>query len=197
MQAFKYVSDLAGEGVNCLDIQSLSETYSNAFYKHFTLCSYGESATPLVAKVVPNKKDPRIFEDSKFYFSFTQKKQFNKLISFLKEDSGLSQKKALDKSDLENISNQKLTPKLRSKLLLNNLQDLHQPLEKKLREKIKNHFKALKTYDINVSPDPIKGGFSLKGKILNEKEWQQFIHTLSEIDSKALFLDIDGQWNED
>ncbi|EQC51742.1 PF11140 domain protein [Bacteriovorax sp. DB6_IX] len=161
-QAIKLVSDHITDAEICQLIKDQAEVYSDKLYDYYQreLNQNKEAQSEVAAK---------IFSHPEFYFTVSQKRQFNNLLS------ALSQKEGLNEEDLEldQFIQLDLLPKQRAKLLCDWMTKRLYPFKSMVQEKLEELTSEMKTYGAEFKFDKNLEKSSYQFQVLIESEQAQ------------------------
>ncbi|MFZ4715757.1 MAG: hypothetical protein ACOYL6_18685 [Bacteriovoracaceae bacterium] len=187
LYSFKYISDLADESVQCLDIKEWSRSYSEKllkFYQHFF--SLEAESEIKVAELLPTTWEKH------FHFSVTQKNKLADLIARLKL---VSFKSLFQEELLQECLLHSALPKERSNYLLKKLSFKLNPLMEELSGKLYNEVSALTKIGAKVqfAPDFEENYFTISMKIEHEKNLERLKLGLSEVNFQKIVNLLQGE----
>lgn len=144
LSCVKLISDQILEASNCSLIKEQAQDFSDQLFDIFTeFINIDEQ--DLV------KFDFEIFNEKKFYFTLSQKREVSKILQSLISKYDSSEELLLKRIKIHEIKNQDLLPKQRTKQLVSRLDQLLYPIKYQIR-----------THLLNLSKPFMDQGFQLK-----------------------------------
>lgn len=144
--SYKLVSDFAGNLTNCFDLSHRAEEFSQILY------DFIQEKKPRLE--VRNEQNQLKFKASEFYFSKTQSRIFDHYIKSLKLKLATDcADDVLKQVNLNRILEKDIPPKKRTDILLQELSDLLNPFQKKLRKALDKETKKLREVGCDIKFD--------------------------------------------
>ena len=143
-ESFKLISDYAGNETQCFDIKAQALKFSDTLYEHYL--SFSEQQD-LDKENIDEFTCP-------FHLSFNHKHQFIKVIKALKLKYGLEVDQVYSKIHIQEIQGLGIKEKMKVTMMMNRLQQLLNPLEKKIDEQIEQAIKPFTQIGGKVKYDP-------------------------------------------
>lgn len=183
-ESFKYLSDYAGDDTQCLDIKNRAQFFSQK----------------LLEAYLDSPKDENINEIKQscdFYMTFSQKHQFEKLIDALKIKWECSQSEVLKKINAKEILKKEIQPKVKTTILLKELENALTPLKKILEEKLNKSVMPLTSCGAQVTFDKAleKKEFMLRMTINGQTNVKKLSRALEEFSFDNFENIMDGDFD--
>lgn len=141
-QSFKIISDVLEEPAECVDIFEAAKEFSDALLKNFLE----------VGDQTPEKKESEnFFEHPDFHFTFSQRHLYRDTMERLQLKSPGSK---IDEVFINSLVEKKLTPKIRTQMLLDHLQEKLNPWMKALKNNLQTTLKPFNNSKLSVQVDP-------------------------------------------
>ena len=185
--SYKLISDIAGDSTACLDIRSQAQSYSEKLYHYYQ----SKHTLKAIAKksIAPFPPLPE-----SFHSTHSQKERLQKLLSSLQVQTQnvndlLSQK-------MGEIDTQELSPKQKTNLLLQELQDQLSPFTRDLKKKLKALTEDIESHSIAIqfSQGFESENFQIQLKVNDAKKFQKDLESLKKLDVGTLQKTLLGEW---
>jgi len=156
--ALKIISDENEESDFCETVKSEAKVFSEFLYKEWT--KFLNQSSPIDSiKLKPIFNSPStsletLLSDSSFHFTTTQKRQALGLNRSLKLKGIMNDDELLSFADTLKKAEPELTPKNLTRKLLTSLEEINNPLKKKIKIKIEEALTPLTNAGISVHTDP-------------------------------------------
>lgn len=174
--SYKYISDIAGEDSNCLDIKDKADIYSFELLQFYLTQENTE-------KVHNQHKLSPPFKMSHYLF-----KKYEKLILKLLKSNFISEEKILEKIDIKDIESKFNKHKDRAIDLIQKLEFMLNPIENKIQIKIDALFKPFLDYGISIETDKNleKQFFKISKQINSKKNLEDLAKAIQEFNYEKL-----------
>lgn len=181
--SIKLISDYALEEVHCLDIKDKAREYSEKLLSHYLNTSPSTNESSEIDMKYP------------FEMSHYLKKKYEKLIKKLLMKSHDDAEHILSKSKLNEIAKMDIKDKDKAQLLISNLEEMLNPIEKIVRKKMDVLFKPLyeNNIDLHIDPKLEIRKFKVSKEINSQKNIDDMILALKELN----FKNIEDFWKGD
>lgn len=188
LYSYKLISDIAGQDTNCLDIRTQAQTYSEKLYQNYQLQHSTES---------PKKSDLSIQLPQSFHSTHSQKERLKKLLSSLKLQ--ITNTENFLSEQIEKVNIQELSPKQKTNLLLQELQDHLSPFTRKIKKELKTQTQNIeenKNLSVHFSQGLESENFQIHLKITSTDRFHKDLETLKKLDVKTIQDILLGQWDD-
>ena len=189
---YKLISDKAGPETQCFDVREKAKFYSEKIFE-FYLQNFSKVNLENKSKNQKLVVDNELL-DKHFFFSATQKKNFEKLCLSLKKMDSKLFLEILEKENLEQICAEFNRPKDRTKALLEEMQNNLNPFQKGFSAKLKEWFSARPKAVKQVQTDPFyeKEDLKILLEIKNQKDLIDAQNYLAQLPLKKYHELFDG-----
>lgn len=130
--AIKVISDHISQASSCDFIKDNALVFSESLLQEFLNLLESESKSELCFET----QSFDIFNDKKFYFTISLKREVSRYLSSLISRDKLSEEEILKHIKIHEIKNEDILPKLRSKILVDRLDHFLFPIKYKIKNKI-------------------------------------------------------------
>jgi hypothetical protein len=184
-ECYKIVSDIAGSLESCQFTRDSAEELSHKLFNSF--CSLMPDLEPKPITKFPEG----------FYFTSTTGHRYQNLIHRLSIKKNIIEKEILNQSFLLELAQKEVSPKERTKALLEFLEEELDPHRKLLKEKISHMQKEFQKVGAKIVIDPLwenpKATISFEAG--DDQELQSQLEALKSVSLKELAFAMKGQFN--
>lgn len=181
LRVFKVVSDFASDQEICSIVKESAPLWSDQMLAHYL---------KLETSKENHKSDSILFSQDHFHITTSQQRILKNLVRSLELKGHV-----LDKIDLSGITKQKIRSKEKTKLLIEKLHSMLNPLDHKLQQDLNTLASHFRNQGINIrfDNDLENHNLHLSFTVKDQKHMSEIIKTLSNFNYDGLSLILDGK----
>jgi nucleoside phosphorylase len=185
-QSFKLISDYAGTDTSCFDISNKTDFYSQHLFDYFS--EHFDSKEQL-------KEEDTLETPDGFYFTTAQKRSYKNLYEKLSKKLSLNENELFDYLKINEIIKQDIQAKLKTKFLIEKMQNALSPYELELNKNLKEIFKPFQhnSVQVQIQKDLETENFSVHADIKNENEFEKLKSAVNHFNYKEYIDFLNGK----
>ena len=189
-RSYKIVSDLPIRSVDCDAVIADAATFSNELYQHVMKNIAGSNDA--------NKLTPPLRMPEGFYATFSQSKQLENLLSAIRLKHGISAEEAFGRVNIEAILQQNISPKQRTALLIDALNELLNPFNAMLKAELMRLCEPLEAVGgkVKFERDYESDTVELQIKISHPRQIEKLRNALANWDFAAVQRLLNGDFEQ-
>ncbi len=184
---YKLLSDLPAEGTVCLDIRAQAERYSNLLYEFYQSdhLNKSQAESDLSGALLPEG----------FYASTSQQRQLKTLVKHLSIKLQVPEEVVIQRVNTEEIIERESKEKQRTSLLLQELTDILNPFNARLRERLEDLTTPLASAGCRVkfSRDYENDEVTITARIRHPQHLKKLQNALAAFDYDAVLKVLHGE----
>jgi nucleoside phosphorylase/uncharacterized protein YqgV (UPF0045/DUF77 family) len=186
LESFKYISDYAGDDTQCLDIKNHAQEYSQKLLEAFIDADQEENIIE------------KLYHPKDFYMTFSQKHQVSNLLHALEIKLEKTPSEILELAKAEHILAQDIRPKEKTIQLVHKLEQMLNPMNTVVEQKLKNVFAPIYDIGAQVQLDRQleKKEFLLKMKINSETNTKKLSQAMNDFNFQIFENIMNGDLND-